>query len=321
MMLNLLSWIAQAVFLLVAACFALYAALELFVLLISRKVERRKLTEIAQPSVGHQASIAGQIEFRAIFYNMERNSRHQVIKRLQTGLSRGAPFDLATLERFGVSPQLAAYYAGKGWLVRLAQGIYAFPNDDFGVHGALMFLQKRAPGLHVGGKSALAWQGVRHNVGGRDVLVLWGERRFARPVWFTSRFPARHVHACLFDWPDISLAGQTVNTPPGLPDGLSVAVPERAVLELLYEAGVKQSLEEARNIFAGLRPPRGNLLGQLLSCCTSVKAVRLFLAWARETGLVDVDALLEQYPVRTGSPRRWMSRLDDGFLLSLKPHG
>src|SRR3546814_3139572 len=73
----------------------------------------------------------------------------------------------------------------------------------------------------------------------------------------------------------------------------------RAILELLYEAGVKQSLEEARNIFDGLRSPRKDLLGQLLSCCTSVKAVRLFLTWARETSLVDVDALLERYPVRT----------------------
>ena len=35
----------------------------------------------------------------------------------------------------------------------------------------------------------------------------------------------------------------------------------------------------------------------------------------------DVDNLLSQYPVRVGSSTRWMSRLDDGTLLSLKPHG
>ncbi len=83
-----------------------------------------------------------------------------------------------------------------------------------------------------------------------------------------------------------------------------MAASERAVLEMLYEAGVKQSLEEARNIFEGLRPPRKGLLGQLLSCCVSVKAVRLFLTWARETSLVEVGALLEQYQVRTGSNAR-----------------
>ena len=116
-----------------------------------------------------------------------------------------------------MSPQLAAHYADGGWLVRLAHGVYAFPNDEFGVYGALKFLQQRVPGLHVGGKSALALQGVRHNLGSREALVLWGEGRFALPVWFTSRFPARYVHARLFDWPDTVLAGKTLTTPPGLP--------------------------------------------------------------------------------------------------------
>jgi hypothetical protein len=252
---------------------------------------------------------------------MSESSRHQLIKRLQTELPRGAPFDLATLATLGVSPQLAARYAEGGWLVRLAQGVYAFPNDDYGVYGALKFLQQRVPGMHVGGKSALAAQGVRHNLGSRDTLVLWGEARYTMPEWFTSRFPARYVHARLFDWPDASLDSRTLGTPPGLPDGLRVSSSERAVLELLYDAGTKQSLEEARNVFDGLRSPRKELLGQLLSCCTSVKAVRLFLTWARETGVVDVDDLVARHPLRTGSDKRWMSRLADGTLLSLKPHG
>lgn len=76
------------------------------------------------------------------FSYMNGNSRHQLIKRLQAELPRGAPFDLATLNQFGVSPQLAAHYADGGWLVRLAQGVYAFPNDDFGVYSALKFLQQ-----------------------------------------------------------------------------------------------------------------------------------------------------------------------------------
>jgi hypothetical protein len=252
---------------------------------------------------------------------MDGNSRHQLIKRLQTDLPRGAPFDLAALALLGVSPQLAAQYAEGGWLVRLAQGVYAFPNDDFGAHKAILFLQKRVPDLHVGGRSALALQGVRHNLSSRETLVLWGSVRFALPAWFTERFPARYVNAHLFDWPDANLADKTLTTPPGLPEGVHVAVPERALLELLYEVGVKQSLEEARNLFDGLRSPRKELLGQLLSCCTNVKTVRLFLTWARETQVVDVDALLSQHAVRTGSNKRWMSRLDDGTLLRLKPHG
>ena len=251
---------------------------------------------------------------------MRLNSRHQLIKHLQADLPRGAPFGLAELAAFGVSPQRAARYVESGWLVRLGQGVYAFPNDPFSASSAVKFLQSRVAGLHVGGKSALALQGVRHNLG-RDTLVLWGDVRFTLPTWFTSRFPARYVHTRLFEWPDATLASDTLLTPPGQLDGLQVAVPERAVLEMLYDVGAKQSLEEARNLFDGLRSPRKALLGQLLSCCTNVKTVRLFLTRARETQLVDVDTLLTQHSLPTGSDKRWMTRLQDGTLLSLRPHG
>ncbi|KXU38674.1 hypothetical protein AXE65_12585 [Ventosimonas gracilis] len=98
-------------------------------------------------------------------------------------------------------------------------------------------------------------------------------------------------------WGDVRVA---------LPDWFTARFPARYVCARLFD---------------GLRSPRTALLGQLLSCCTSVKAVRLFLTWARETEVVDVDALLAQYSVRTGSDKRWMSHLADGTLLSLKPHG
>jgi hypothetical protein len=98
-------------------------------------------------------------------------------------------------------------------------------------------------------------------------------------------------------------------------------VPERAVLELLYEVGTHQGLEEARHLFESLRSPRKELLARLLQCCTSVKTVRLCLTWARETNLLDVDILRSQYALPVGSEQRWMTRLKDGTLLSLRPYG
>ena len=247
--------------------------------------------------------------------------RHSLIKQLQTGLPRGAPFDVATLARQGISASLAAHYAEVGWLVRLGRGVYAFPADELSANGAIKFLQSRVAGLHVAGKSALALQGVRHNLASREQLVLWGDVRFALPAWFTSRFPARYVSARLFDWPDEALAAKSLTAPPGVIEGLRVSVPERAALELLYDVGTRQGLEEARNLFEGLSSPRKEMLGRLLACCTSVKTVRLLLTWARETKIVDVDALQQQYTLPVGSDRRWMTRLKDGTLLSLKPHG
>lgn len=255
------------------------------------------------------------------FSSFMGNSQQSLIKRVQTELPRGVPFDLDVLERLGVSAKLAAYYAESGWLTRLGQGVYAFPSEDLNAHGAVKLLQSRVAGLHVAAKSALALQGVRHNLAPREQLVLWGDVRFALPNWFKSRFPARYAAAQLFDWPDEDTPTQSLTTPPGVTEGLRVSVPERAVLEMLYEVGTHQGLEEARNLFDGLRNLRKDTLEQLLLRCTSVKVVRLFLTWARETKVVDVDALLKRHALPVGSDRRWISRLKDGTLLTLKPYG
>lgn len=255
------------------------------------------------------------------FSYIMRTPRHSLIKQLQTSLPRGMPFDMAALSRLGVSAKLAAHYAESGWLVRLAQGVYAFPGDELTAHGAIKLLQTRVAGLHVAGKSALALQGVRHNLASREQLVLWGDARFALPQWFKSRFPARYVWAKLFDWPDDALAAKSLTTPPDATEGLPVSVPERGVLELLYDVGTRQGIEEARNLFDGLRNLRNDMLGRLLGCCTSVKTVRLFLTWARESKVVDVQALEQQYTLPVGSDKRWMTRMKDGTLLTLKAHG
>jgi hypothetical protein len=253
---------------------------------------------------------------------MERTSQHKLIKLVQTTLPRGTPFDLATLGEVGVSPQLAARYAASDWLVRLAQGVYAFPNEELTAPAAIAFLARRMPGLHVAGKSALEMQGVRHNLRARAQWVLWGNARGKLPTWFTERFSGRYLWAKLFDWPDASrLPTQTLTTPPGIAEQLRVSVPERAVLELLYDVGTHEGLEEARNVFEGVRSVRKELMGELLQRCTSVKTVRLFLTWARETQLTDVDFLLQHYTLPVGSDRRWMNRMKDGTLLTLKPHG
>ncbi len=252
---------------------------------------------------------------------MRQNTRHGLIKRLQATLPRGAPFGLCELDQLGITPQLAAKYAMHGWLTRLGHGVYAFAGDELTLHPTVEFLQRRVKGLHIGGKSALALQGVRQNVSPRDALVLWGDVRFALPPWFTSRFPARYLYARLFDWPDKQLERTTLTTPPELRGELRVSTPERAALEMLYEVGTNQSLEEARNLFEGLQNVRTAVVGRLLECCTSVKAVRLFLTWSRETGVLNVDELRRRFHPQVGSDRRWISRLRDGTLLALKPYG
>jgi hypothetical protein len=269
----------------------------------------------------------------------------------------------------GISPQLAAYYARTGWLTRLAHGIYALPGDTLNTPGMLMLLQDRIAGLHLAGRSALV--APVKGLGGGE-LVLMGEARAELPEWFTMRQPARYTNPRLFDW---SLAGlspeagaelgrQTVvdgrsagadgaacasDGVDGASPGIRRSVPERAILELLYDIGTGESLVDAREMVASLRvttaaapapsptPAPGAhrvpntaatavtlhipTLGLLLHCCTSIKAVRLLLTLARQTNLLDVRKLARDHSPRTGSPTRWMRRLPDGTLLSLRPYG
>lgn len=252
---------------------------------------------------------------------MRRAERYDLIKRLQGSDLRGQPFDLSDLASLAISPQLAAKYIHGGWLERLGRGVYSFPGCTLDVYRTVRWLEARVPGLHIGGKSALALQGIRHNLGARPRLVLWGDTAAKLPSWFLDRFPSRYVGAHLFSWPNFGMARSSLTEPPEVVAPVSVAVPERAVLELLYEVGRGEGLEEAHNLFEGIRSLRLEIIGRLLTCCTNVKTVRLFLTWARETTVVDVAALQRRYRLPTGSDKRWMTRMKDGTLLTLKPHG
>ncbi len=236
------------------------------------------------------------------------------LKELQTRLPRGIPIDIQAARSVGVSSALAWHYLQTGWLVRLERGVFMFPNDELQRDPCLKFLAKRIPGLHVGGKTALAWRGFRHNVSSREHLVVWGDVRRSLPDWFVSRFPCRYVSKNLFS-KDLPL-GFGLQSLPEAPDGPLVSVPERALLEMLTEVGVKQGVEEARNIMESVRSLRLDVLATLLEHCPRVKAHRLCVQWAEELAL-DWAALARK-SLRTGTGR-WSSRLKDGTTLTLKP--
>jgi hypothetical protein len=102
-----------------------------------------------------------------------------------------------------------------------------------------------------------------------------------------------------------------------LVDAPLVSAPERAFLELLSEVGVRQPLQEARELAESMYTSRADVLEDLLKRCSSVKTVRLCLRFGRELSLPWVSKLT---PARlpTGSNRPWVSRSTDGLLV-LKP--
>lgn len=241
-----------------------------------------------------------------------------LIKSLLTSGRRGRPLATEDLCRLGISSALAHQYVKSGWLERLGRGMFMFVGDQLQRDPSLVFLEQRIPGLHVAARTALAWHGHRQNVARRETetLVLWGSRKGALPDWFLDRFPARYSSARLFD--DTLPLGCGLAPLPESPDGPTVSVPERALLEMLSEVGVHQELEEARGIMESVRQLRSRELATLLQHCQMTKAIRLCVNWAEEFGLPWAEMAREAAAERMGRGR-WVRRLKDGSTLILKP--
>lgn len=239
-----------------------------------------------------------------------------LIKNLVSIAIPGRPLSLAELESFGVSAYLAAKYARSGWLVRLGPGLYRLPSPPLDRDQSLLVLQERVPGLHVGGRTALAWQGVRHNIEFAERLTLWGRKSGPLPAWFANAFPSRYRSVSLFS---SGVGDVGIFTPPDVTAGVCVSTRERALIEIARDAGQGQDMEEAMHLFEGTSGLRTTVLGELLSHCVSVKAVRMVLQWGEQVGNVDVDSLQRNFTLPVGGDSRWIGTMDDGSLLVLPP--
>ncbi|MDN4121618.1 AbiEi antitoxin N-terminal domain-containing protein [Alcaligenes endophyticus] len=84
----------------------------------------------------------------------------------------GTPLTSKDLAELGISADFAVHHARAGLLMRLARGVYCRPNDSLALDPSLLLLQRRFEGLHVGGKTALDWYGIRQYVPQQPVLHL-----------------------------------------------------------------------------------------------------------------------------------------------------
>jgi hypothetical protein len=242
-------------------------------------------------------------------------TKPNLLNRLHTRLAPGAPLASEDLAAMGISADLAVHYVRAGWLTRLARGVFCRPNEPPALHPSLLLLQRKFEGLHVGGKSALDWHGLRQYVVQQPVLQLYGWTAGQLPAWFTDRFPAEYHRKRLFDERPGAL--RHVGPFEQHSGGPQVSAPERALLELLSEVGVRQTLQEARELVESTYSLRADVLRELLQRCTSIKTVRLCLLLGRE-GSLPWMSKLDPATLPRGSDRPWVSR-SAGGLLVLKP--
>lgn len=237
------------------------------------------------------------------------------LNTLYTRLPAGAPITSAQLTALGVSADLAVHYARSGWLKRLGRGVYCRPGEALSLHPSLVVLQQQIPGLHVGGKTALEWYGMRQYVSQQAALHLYGWASAHLPDWFSQHFPGEYHRKRLFTEVPEQMHG--VGPFENRDNAPLVSTPERALLELLSEVGVRQPLQEAKEIAEGTYSLRAEVLMNLLKRCTSIKTVRLCLRFGRELALPWAGKLDEAILPR-GSARPWISQSRDGLLV-LKP--
>ncbi len=216
----------------------------------------------------------------------------EVVQTLMDEAIRGQPMDHRILLAIGVSSKLAAILANEGWLIELSKKVYLLRGDTPSQDGTLVYLSYRIPGLHVGGKTALDWWGVRHNVALHPRLLLWGRKRFSFPQWVKDTIFYSYQTTKLFDDRMDYFAGLKP-----LPNGdrkVLVSVPERALLELVSDISKGQSLEEVRNLMDFLRNLRPGVLCEFLAYCTRNNVVKLVYQLGKEAGFAWADNLLER---------------------------
>ena len=145
----------------------------------------------------------------------------------------GSPVTSEDLAKRGISADLAVHYVKAGWLVRLAHGVYSRPGESLSLHPCLKFLERKIQGLHVGGKTALDWYGVRQYVSQRPVTHLYGWKAGKLPEWFTKTFAGDYHRKRLFkEEPNKLLHAGPFEKQTDAP---LVSEPERALLEVLSE--------------------------------------------------------------------------------------
>ncbi len=205
--------------------------------------------------------------------------------------------------------------AQASWLKRLGRGTYLLPGDELSRDAALAMLAAEISGLHIAGKTALAWRGVRHNLAFRERLVVWGDRAATLPDWFTAAFLADYQATHLFDDRMPRALGLSP-LPAGRPD-LLVSTPERAILELLSDVGKGQGMEEARQLVEAARGVRLDVMEELLGHVKRIKVARLAHKLGQELGL-PWQVMARSNSERLGGGRRWVSATRTGERLNLK---
>lgn len=214
----------------------------------------------------------------------------QKIKSVLDAVPPGALVDSKWLNRHQVADSLYHDYANRGWLIRLARGVFIRPDSAFDAGQPLNWQAVAASmnmimgiPFHVGGMTALSLHGHGHyaQMSGEERVTLYAQKL---PGWLSkikvnARFEARSLN--LFSDPNLGVEPlKNTGFSFGGDASFPVSSPERAILEALDELPDGAGFDQLDMVFQGLTSLSPRKLMALLTDCRKVKVVRLFFVFA-----------------------------------------
>ncbi len=221
------------------------------------------------------------------------------LQNLLESVPPGFLVDSAWLEANSIGRRSAYGYVKRGWLERLAHGVFRRPvprrnpSNKIDWQSCVLSMQHiMGYPVHVGGMTALALQGYSHYLPLGDQLPVWLYGS-ATPNWLKKLqldAPLTTRSRSLFTDPEIGLTQEQEGPGPGNTAALPwdwtirMSTPERAVVEALDELPHHESFHNVEMVFEGLTTLRPKLLDALLNDCRKIKVRRLFFVFADRYG-------------------------------------
>lgn len=219
------------------------------------------------------------------------------INQLLNNWPRGTVYASSWLRQQGIGSDLIQSYKRRNWLYALGDNAVARVGDKVSWEGGVYALQKQL-GLkvHVGGKTALEMSGYAHFIPmGKTPVFLFGIPGSRLPQWFQKYEWGHPIHLVATALFTDRMAGLTEKSQGEFT--LTLASPERAIMEALSLVPQNQSFEEAGLLMGSMTTLRPKFVQTLLMSCRSIKVKRLFMhlaeklhhPWVKKLDLSKVD--------------------------------
>jgi len=228
----------------------------------------------------------------------------------------------------GLSKDRLDNYVKSGRLKKLARGVYCHPYAVLNWQNVVAsFSQTMGLPAYAGGATALEYFGLSQYLNLSDERIVEVYSPCAEPSWLAD--VAQHVQGVRFRWHKTQRIWETSSIDMSLgvftqawstnDDAQSIAMPERAFIELLYDVPNAVSFEHADEIMQGLVTLSPRKLNSLLTVCKSIKAKRLFFWFANRYAYSWQDKL-DSMQFDLGKGKRVIQkggRLDSRYLITV----